>query len=174
MDARITNLVLAISITASVVASLSAASEPNPDDKAFVTPFTGSFASKPPAEGDLKLVSWNIDRGYGFDRVLTTLGEKQPDLSLLQEVDLHDRRTKGRDIARDLAEKLGDNYAFGAEFQELSQSVNDQPAYHGQATLSRWPILKSRIMRFERQSSWWKPHDVIPNTAFFQRRLGGR
>jgi endonuclease/exonuclease/phosphatase family metal-dependent hydrolase len=77
-------------------------------------------------------------------------------------------------VARELAQKLGYNYAFGVEFQELSQSVDGRPAYHGQATLSRWPIAKTRILRFEGQSSWWKPYLWIPDMAFFQRRLGGR
>jgi endonuclease/exonuclease/phosphatase family metal-dependent hydrolase len=142
--------------------------------EALDTPVSGSFATSPPSGPDLKLVSWNIDRGYGFDRVADVLREKQPDVCLLQEVDLHTRRTKNRDVARELAQKLGYNYSFGTEFQELSQGVDGQPGYQGQATLSRWPIVKSRVLRFEHQSNWWKPHRIIPNTAFFQRRLGGR
>ena len=137
-------------------------------------PFTGSFATSVPSGNSLRLISWNIDRGYGFDGIIATLRQKNPDLCLLQEVDLHDRRTKNRDIARELAEKLTYNYAFGIEFQELSQGTGEQAAYQGQATLSRWPIVKTRIIRFERQSGWWKPHTIIPNAAFFQRRLGGR
>src|SRR5690349_18669412 len=55
----------------------------------FDTPRTGSFAGRSPAGGVLRLISWNIDRGYEFDRVAGTLREKQPDLCLLQEVDLN-------------------------------------------------------------------------------------
>jgi endonuclease/exonuclease/phosphatase family metal-dependent hydrolase len=142
--------------------------------KNFDAPETGSFAKSSPDGHAFRLVSWNIDRGYGFDRVVETLRQKQPDLCLLQEVDLNARRTGNRDIAREMAEKLGYNYAFGTEFEELSQGSDERPAFHGQATLSRWPIVKTRVLRFDRQSSWWKPHSVIPNTAFFQRRLGGR
>jgi len=32
------------------------------------------------------------------------------------------------------------NYVFGREFQELTQGSRAAPAYHGQATLSRWPL----------------------------------
>lgn len=140
----------------------------------FETPLEGSFAKSAPTGNSFRLMSWNIDRGYGFDGVVKLLRDKQPALCLLQEVDLHARRTKDRDVARELAQTLGYNYSFGIEFQELSQDVHDDPAYQGQATLSRWPILRSRVIRFQRQSGWWKPHAFIPNIPFFQRRLGGR
>ena len=142
--------------------------------EAFHTPISGSFAKAVPSGTSLRLMSWNIDRGYEFDGLVKLIRDKQPEICLLQEVDLHDRRTKNRDVAREMAKTLGYNYSFGTEFQELSQGVDSNPAYHGQATLSRWPIVNSRIIRFQRQSSWWKPHGVIPNVAFFQRRLGGR
>jgi endonuclease/exonuclease/phosphatase family metal-dependent hydrolase len=148
--------------------------EENASTEAFQIPVSGSFSKAVPHGKTLRLLSWNIDRGYEFDGVVKLIRDKQPDVCLLQEVDLHAQRTKGRDVAHDMAETLGYNYSFGTEFQELSQSVDGQPAYHGQATLSRWPIVTSRIIRFQRQSSWWKPHGGIPNLAFFQRRLGGR
>ena len=164
--------------TAAIVVVLSAgfaaAQENTAAAQAFHTPLEGSFAKSAPSGNSFRLMSWNIDRGYEFDRITALLRDNQPDLCLLQEVDLHAHRSKDRDEARDLAKALGYNYSFATEFQEMSQGVNEQPAYHGQATLSRWPILKSRIIRFQRQSSWWKPHRVIPNVAFFQRRLGGR
>jgi endonuclease/exonuclease/phosphatase family metal-dependent hydrolase len=165
------------SLTAGLLVALSAglaAAQDSTAAQAFQTPSEGSFAQSAPLGNSFRLLSWNIDRGYGFDGVVTLLRDKRPDLCLLQEVDLHAHRTKDRDVARELAKTLGYNYSFGSEFQEMSQGVDDQPAYQGQATLSRWPILKSRIIRFQRQSSWWKPHRVIPNVAFFQRRLGGR
>src|SRR5215472_2980018 len=40
-----------------------------------------------------------------------------------------------------------DSYVFGREFVELTQGSNPSPAYHGQATLSRWKISNSRILR---------------------------
>jgi endonuclease/exonuclease/phosphatase family metal-dependent hydrolase len=66
------------------------------------------------------------------------------------------------------------NYVFGLEFQELSQGSRASPAYHGQATLSRWPLSNSRIIRFHRQSSFWRPHWFLPEIAPFQERIGGR
>ena len=60
------------------------------------------------------------------------------------------------------------------EFEELSQE-RGHPAYIGQTTLSRFPIRRSRVLRFARQSGFWKPHAWIPsNMPLMQRRLGSR
>jgi endonuclease/exonuclease/phosphatase family metal-dependent hydrolase len=66
------------------------------------------------------------------------------------------------------------NYVFGREFQELTQGSRTSPAYHGQATLSRWPLSNFRILRFQAQSSFWHPHWFLPEIAPFQERIGGR
>ena len=65
------------------------------------------------------------------------------------------------------------HYAFGIEFHELSQH-HQSAAFHGQATLCRWPLLHSRLLRFSKQSRFWQPHWFIPNLPIFQRRAGGR
>ena len=66
------------------------------------------------------------------------------------------------------------NYVFGREFQELTQGSRASPAYHGQATLSRWPLSNPRIIRFRRQSSFWRPRWFLPEIEPFQERIGGR
>jgi endonuclease/exonuclease/phosphatase family metal-dependent hydrolase len=137
----------------------------------------GSFApqkgfSHPPRI--IRVVSWNIARGCRFDEIAAFLAASNADLIILQEVDKHARRTSYRNVTEQLAQKLGFNYAFGVEFQELSQGSRNTPAYHGQATLSRWPITDCRAVRFRNQSSFWHPKRWIPPLAPFQRRLGGR
>lgn len=140
----------------------------------FDVPMTGDYSRNGQLTGDFRIATWNIDRGYRFDNIVAALQHNGPDICLLQEVDLHDRRTGNRDVAREIASELGENYSFGIEFQELSQSISAKAAYHGQATLSRFPIVASRVLRFERQSGFWKPNARIPNLPLFQRRLGGR
>jgi len=142
--------------------------------RSFDSPLTGTFSTDSEFRGDIRVVTWNIDRGYRFSNIVAALQRAEPDICFLQEVDHHDRRTGARDVARDIAAALRDNYAFGIEFQELSQSVSGKPAYHGQATLSRFPIIASRVLRFQNQSGFWKPKTTIPNLPLFQRRLGGR
>jgi endonuclease/exonuclease/phosphatase family metal-dependent hydrolase len=96
------------------------------------------------------------------------------DILILQEVDLNARRTHRLNIGETIARKLEMNYVFGREFQELVQGSKSSPAYHGQATLSKWPISNSRLIRFSRQSHFWQPHWFLPRIEPFQERLGGR
>jgi endonuclease/exonuclease/phosphatase family metal-dependent hydrolase len=140
----------------------------------FDVPITAAFPSDSEVGSDIRIGTWNIDRGYRLSKVIAALQGIAPDICLLQEVDLHDRRTGNRDVAREIASALGRNYAFGIEFQELSQGVSGRAAFHGQATLSRFPIIASRVLRFKRQSGFWNPKFTIPNVPLFQRRIGGR
>jgi hypothetical protein len=138
---------------------------------------TGSFA---PQEGmsheprTIQVVSWNIARGCRLDEIAEFLVGVNADLILLQEVDKQARRTAYRNIAEFLAHKLKLFYAFAIEFHELAQGSRDAPAYHGQVTLSRWPLCDSRVLRFSRHSTYWYPRRWIPSPPQFQRRLGGR
>jgi len=121
-----------------------------------------------------RIVTWNIERGLRFANILQFLRTIQADLILLQEVDLNARRTQYRDVSRELARALDMNFVFGKEFQELSEGSKASPAFHGQATLSPWPLSNGRIIRFGDQSGFWKPRRYIPHLGVFQRRVGGR
>ena len=138
---------------------------------------TGSFLSAADSyalESAIRVISWNINRGQQLDGVLEFLRRTPADLILLQETDVNARRTQYRNVAREIAQALRMNYVFGCEFEELTQGDHNSPAYHGQATLSRLPISESRILRFRRQSGFWRPRWYIPKIHLFQRRLGAR
>src|SRR6266853_4435744 len=122
----------------------------------------------------IRVVNWNIDRGLRLQEVADFLESQQADLLTLQEVDLNAKRTLCRNIAEELARRLGMNYVFGREFEELTQGSRTSPAYHGQATLSRWRLANPRVIRFRRQSNFWRPRWFLPRTEPFQERLGGR
>jgi endonuclease/exonuclease/phosphatase family metal-dependent hydrolase len=138
---------------------------------------TGKFAPLPlmlwPPRS-LRVVDWNINRGQRLQGIIDFLGSINADILILQEVDLNARRTHRLNIAEEMARKLEMNYVFGREFEELVQGSNGSPAYHGQATLSKWPISSARLIRFSRQSHFWQPHWFLPNIEPFQERLGGR
>lgn len=119
-------------------------------------------------------MSWNIERGSKLRRVIEFLAGEKADIVLLQEADLNARRTHHINVAREIAQKLAMNYVFGREFQEPTQGTKTSPAYHGQATLSRWPLSNCRVIRFQRQSHFWRPHWFLPEIPPFQERLGGR
>jgi endonuclease/exonuclease/phosphatase family metal-dependent hydrolase len=122
----------------------------------------------------IRVVNWNINRGLRLQRVIDFLASAKADVFLLQESDLNARRTHHLNIAKEIAQKLQLNYVFGREFQELTQGSRASPAYHGQATLSRWPLSNSRILRFQKQSNFWRPHWFLPEIEPFQERIGGR
>lgn len=138
---------------------------------------TGSFAEHTSAAESprhVRIVSWNIARGCRFDAIAEFLQKIHADVILLQEVDTNSRRTGYRNTTKELAKKLRMNYAFGIEFDELAHGSSTSPAFHGQATLSRWELSHSRLLRFREQSTFWRPYWWIPRLALFQRRLGGR
>src|SRR5271154_1244678 len=138
---------------------------------------TGNFAPLRwivSAPKSLRIVDWNIDRGQQLQGVTDFLVGVNADILILQEVDLNARRTRRLNIAETIARKLEMNYVFGREFQELVQGSKDSRAYHGQATLSKWPISNPRVIRFSKQSRFWQPHWFVPKIEPFQERLGGR
>jgi len=122
----------------------------------------------------IRVVNWNINRGLRLQKVIEFLASAKADVFLLQESDLNARRTHHLNVAKEIAQKLQMNYVFGREFQELTQGSHASPAYHGQATLSRWPLSNSRILRFRKQSNFWRPHWFLPEIEPFQERIGGR
>ena len=137
----------------------------------------GNFAPRGPVPGphaSIRVVDWNINRGLQLSGIIEFLSTTKADLILLQEVDLNARRTRHYNIAREISQKLKMNYVFGREFQELTQGPRTSPAYHGQATLSPWPMSQPRILRFRRQSSFWRPRWFLPEIPLFQERVGGR
>ena len=150
-----------------------AANPASPD--ALGTIRQGTYAHSARSIASAKLLDWNIDRGKHFDRIAAAIRDQRPDLCLFQEVDLGARRSRGRDVARDLAQGFGMNYVFAVEFNELSQRTAEGPAYHGQAILTSLPIRSSRILRFAHQSGFWAPHRLlISGLPILQRRIGGR
>ncbi len=138
---------------------------------------TGSFA---PRDYDrrplqrMRVVNWNIERGLQLPAILDFLESQNADLLILQEVDLNARRTGRLNVAEEIARRLQMNYVFGREFEELTQGSRTSPAYHGQTTLSRCRLMNPRVIRFRRQSTFWRPRWFLPRTEPFQERIGGR
>jgi endonuclease/exonuclease/phosphatase family metal-dependent hydrolase len=117
---------------------------------------------------DLNVITWNIERGQAYDKILSVLRSLDPDVVLLQEADRSCRRTGYRDVARDLAHALGMNWVYAAEFQEIGEARGSEPALHGQAILSKFPIEQAEVLRFKAQARWrWSINPVQP-------RRGGR
>ena len=90
------------------------------------------------------VVTYNIHRAIGVDRrfkpsrVASILRHHDADIVLLQEVDEGAPRSRELDLARELALELDyPHYAVG-------HNVTLRRGRYGNATLSRWPILRER------------------------------
>jgi endonuclease/exonuclease/phosphatase family metal-dependent hydrolase len=116
----------------------------------------------------LTVVSWNIERGVQFQKIVTTLRALEPDVILLQEVDRYCRRSGNRDVARDLAQMLAMNWVSAGEYQEIGEAGGTTAAVTGQAILSREPIADAATIVFADQASFrWRLNPLQP-------RRGGR
>jgi endonuclease/exonuclease/phosphatase family metal-dependent hydrolase len=128
---------------------------------------TGRSASAISA-GDLRVVTWNIERGVKFEQIASTLAGFDADVILLQEVDRNCQRSGGRDVARDLADRLGMNWISAGEFQELGEESGESAALTGQALLSKRPIADPHVIAFSSQARLrWRFNPLQP-------RRGGR
>jgi endonuclease/exonuclease/phosphatase family metal-dependent hydrolase len=93
---------------------------------------------------NLRVLSYNIHRAIGLDRrfrperIATILAHYDADIVLLQEVDVGVPRSRGLDLARELADSLGyPHHAVGL-------NVKLREGMYGNATLSRYPIVNER------------------------------
>ncbi|HEX4748058.1 MAG TPA: endonuclease/exonuclease/phosphatase family protein, partial [Bryobacteraceae bacterium] len=159
------------------------AQKPNVDSgfaAEFLQPREESFVPSADDGHSIRVVTWNISRGTELPLIGDELSKTPADLYLFQEVDSNTKRGEHLDEASVLAQRLKVNVSYAVEFEELSQEHGSKeggggPAYTGQATLTHLPMRHSRILRFERQSGFWKPHSWIPSSVpLLQRRLGDR
>ena len=92
---------------------------------------------------DLTVVTYNINHGQGMDgiyssiRIARTLEQYEPDLVALQEVDMGTNRVNQDRQAEVIANHLGMFYVFG-------NTVNYIGGEHGNAILSKYPIISSQ------------------------------
>ena len=92
------------------------------------------------------LLSWNIhrcigmDRRFDPDRVVQVLRHYDADVVFLQEVDRGVPRSRRLWLDHHLAKELGYRYHAWAQAHVLKEGS------YGNATLSRWPIVKRRTL----------------------------
>jgi endonuclease/exonuclease/phosphatase family metal-dependent hydrolase len=92
----------------------------------------------------LRVITYNIHRAIGVDRrfrperIAKILAHYRADLVLLQEVDEGAPRSRELDLARELAGVLGFPYVA------VGHNVTLKKGRYGNATLSRFPILRER------------------------------
>eukprot|EP00979_Chaetoceros_neogracilis_P007546 scaffold1595_cov276-Chaetoceros_neogracile.AAC.3 len=129
----------------------------------------------------LRICEWNAERGVDWD-VLTSF-YSNPDIIILNEMDWGMARSGNIDTTKQMSQHLKMNYAYGVEFLELTngneREINatfgkhNHIGYHGNAVLSKWPILESKIVRLHSLFDLLY-EEKTSGQAKGERRLGGR
>jgi endonuclease/exonuclease/phosphatase family metal-dependent hydrolase len=92
----------------------------------------------------IRIVTYNIHRAIGVDRrfrperIVNIAAHYDPDVLLLQEVDEGAPRSRETHLGRDIAEALGYPHFV------VGHNVSLRRGRYGNATLSRYPILRER------------------------------
>ncbi|WP_051248645.1 endonuclease/exonuclease/phosphatase family protein [Inquilinus limosus] len=129
-----------------------------------------------PVPPRLRLAAWNAERlKYHAPSAALLRGT---DVVLLTEADIGMARSGNRHTVRDLAEALGMGWAYGVEFVELGlgdarecewhADEDNRVGLHGNAILSRHPLLDPVIIPLDAGGTWFA------GRSGNQRRLGGR
>ena len=112
----------------------------------------------PRLQSFLRVAQWNIEKGKRFQPILELL-QTDPVLSwadviLLNEADRGMNRSQNRNVARDLARALEMSMVFGPAHFELTKGTDEElhlegenrESLQGNAVLSRYPVLETRIV----------------------------
>jgi len=107
----------------------------------------------------LRLMTWNIHRCIGLDRrfspsrVIDTIRHHDPDILLMQEVDRGVPRSRKLYLDHLIADELGYEYHTWSQAHVLKEGS------YGNATLSRFPIVKRRVIDLKKD--WRKARNCL-------------
>jgi endonuclease/exonuclease/phosphatase family metal-dependent hydrolase len=118
----------------------------------------------PPADGVLRLATWNVYRAPDPEMLTRELQESptlsRADVLLVQELEQHDGEVTR---ARRLAEAIGMTWVYAP--------ARTEPGYtHGIAIMSRYPIANARVMRLPLGRAGW--HENPRNALAAEIELG--
>eukprot|EP00048_Salpingoeca_helianthica_P002502 m.57878 g.57878 ORF g.57878 m.57878 type:complete len:392 (+) comp12140_c0_seq4:87-1262(+) len=134
-------------------------------DIAEAAPSTPAALAKKPTH--IKIMSWNIHRGYDLKAIEREIGRVNPDVLFLQEVDMRCDRTNGADVGAELAQALGYNLVFACAFEEIYSPLRkpeDQGGgVSGSCILSRYDFEVVRAIVHKEQPVDWEFPGPIPN-----------
>ncbi|MBB3309968.1 endonuclease/exonuclease/phosphatase family metal-dependent hydrolase [Rhizobium sp. BK196] len=126
----------------------------------------------------LVIAAWNAERLKYHAPSVELIRKSDADILLLTEADLGTARAGNRHTVADLARDLGMSYAFGVEFVELGlgdsrerewhKGETNAAGFHGNALLSRLPLLNAALIRLDDGGTWWT------DAKDGQGRIGGR
>ena len=136
----------------------------------------------------LKVVDLNAERGIYWSEFAEMIDRdprlSNPDILILNEMDIGMARSRNVHTTRNLAFRLGMNYAWGLEYVELTNGNQEETeatagmtndmGLHGNAILSSCPIFDPILVRDDLEEVFFSDKKVKKNAMGFERRLGGR
>ncbi|HET7559986.1 MAG TPA: endonuclease/exonuclease/phosphatase family protein [Limnochordia bacterium] len=128
----------------------------------------GATGGDPMPSLPLRVITYNIQHGadirheVDLNRTAAALAELQPDIAVLQEVDINWRRSGSVNQPELLGHLLGLPYVYFAEALSLSALLNlGQPAQYGLALFSRYPIVHPQTLRLPRGGPLDEPRVLL-------------
>ncbi|KAK9909184.1 hypothetical protein WJX75_008403 [Coccomyxa subellipsoidea] len=110
-----------------------------------------------PEDRPIRLVQWNIERGYELKKIIEELKQLDADVIALQEIDIGCERSGSVDTGVAVAEALQLNYVFLCEFEELHSESRDPRSQgggvHGNGILSKFNLTDCRAIEHRSPAS---------------------
>lgn len=138
---------------------------------------TKAYARSRSSSQPIKLLQWNVERGYKLPQIISELQALNADVLALQEIDIHCQRSDWQDTGLAIAKALGLHYAFLCEFQELWSPVRDPDAQgggvHGNALLSKFDLSELTVVEHSYHPIDWEApkHSLCQKEPRHGRRL---
>lgn len=127
---------------------------------------------------ELRMLTWNVERGYHPQQIAGLLNSIRPDIACLQELDWNNQRTHNIDLLDFLAAATGLTGYFGVEFYEIDTSSRSPDlaggGVHGNALLSRYRPKWVERVELPQQFDWQSPPAWARAIARREERIGGR
>lgn len=113
----------------------------------------------------IKLIQWNVERGYQLNEIIQHLLERDADILCLQELDIDCERSGFQDTCQEIARALGMKAVFAVEFEELpdpqlrsfgNRSKAGHKNLHGNAILTRFDFVHTGVIAHRYQPLNWE------------------
>jgi endonuclease/exonuclease/phosphatase family metal-dependent hydrolase len=113
--------------------------------------FRGAAAVPPPRRSYVRVVTWNVERGYRLDALVAELAAADADILLLQEVDVGAARSGRADVGAALARALRMQFMF------VSEGALSCGGCEGLAILSRFDLSSPELIPLACVRNSYKP-----------------
>lgn len=126
----------------------------------------------------LRVMTWNIERGYDPQRITEVIQSVDADFVCLQEVDMYNHRTGDRNVLKELSIATGTIGYYANEFMELDVPYRKGKlgggGVHGNAVLSRYYMDRGRYFELPECFDWKTKTTPSLLADRREKRFGGR